>query len=232
MFNVHVANLLHTIGQQSASEDPPTAPTLVLADNGDGTGFTATLSGYDVGTSNTLYVGIAGGSFASEGSVWDVSHQIDVSADNGRWFAFVISTIRGKNSVSDMDSVTVTSGPGAATDNIPFVRRAMRQTAVYWPPETEFDEYGDPEPQDPVEISCRWEEELKEFVDLDGTTKLSRAQVYVDRDVKRGGILMKGELEDITDYDNPKENTRAEEILAFETMPNIRNTGQLRIAFL
>jgi len=120
----------------------------------------------------------------------------------------------------------------AADDNIPFVEKILKNTAVYWAPENEFDEYGAPIPQAPVEIACRWEEELKEVIDLNGTTRISKAQVYVDRDVEIGGILMLGELSDITDATNPKENSGAWEILMFQKMPNIKATGYLRLAFL
>jgi hypothetical protein len=42
-------------GTFSATTNPPTAPSLIVSDNGDGTGATATVSGSDGGTTNKLY---------------------------------------------------------------------------------------------------------------------------------------------------------------------------------
>lgn len=77
-------------------------PTLALT--ATPTGFTAALSTYDPGTTNTLWVGQADGSFVSKGSTW-VGDEIDVVAGSGRWYAFVISESSNQSNVSDVEMV-------------------------------------------------------------------------------------------------------------------------------
>jgi len=115
-----------------------------------------------------------------------------------------------------------------------LLKKMLRQTAVYWNLSAlEFDNYGQPIPTTPVEIKVRWEDVGEEFLDAAGTLQLSRAKVYVDRDVKVGGILMLGELDSgVMDLINVKENENAWEIRRFEKLPTIKATQFLRIAFL
>ncbi len=115
----------------------------------------------------------------------------------------------------------------------------LRQTAVWWPLQSsesagggDFDEYGQPLLSDPVEISVRWEDRIEEFIDGEGTTQLSNAVVFVDRDVEVGGVLMLGEIADITDLENVKENDGAWEIMRFDKLPTLRATKNLRTAYL
>ncbi|GAG43360.1 unnamed protein product, partial [marine sediment metagenome] len=104
-----------------------------------------------------------------------------------------------------------------------LITRMLKQTCVYWPLESvesavadDFDNYGQPQVSTPSEISCRWEDVSEEFIDAQGTRQISRAKVYVDQDVDVGGILMLGELADITDEENIKENDGAYEIKRFD----------------
>ena len=75
-------------------------------------------------------------------------------------------------------------------------------------------------------------EAIEEFLDAGGTKILSNAVVYVDRDVDVGGVLMLGELTDITDETNVKENDGAWEIKRYDKLPNLKNTEYLRTAYL
>ena len=119
-----------------------------------------------------------------------------------------------------------------------IIKRMRKQKAVYWAPESaesagdDFDNYGQPQVTDPVVIDCRWEEVSEEFIDAQGTRQISRAKVYVDRDIIVGGILMLGVLGDITDESNPKENENAWEIRRFDKLPNLKATEYLRAAIL
>lgn len=108
-----------------------------------------------------------------------------------------------------------------------------RQTCVYWALAAESrDAYGDPVYIAAVELTVRWEDVLIEFVDINGTTLMSNAIVYTGVDVVPGGVLMLGELTDVTDANVPKENTGAFEIMRFDKLPNLRNTKFLRTAYL
>lgn len=119
-----------------------------------------------------------------------------------------------------------------------IITRMLKQTAVYWPPGStdsdgdDFDDFGVPIVTTPLEISVRWEDIAEEFIDSEGTRQISRSRIYVDRDVEIGGILMLGELTDITDAVNIKENDGAWEIRQFEKLPNLRQTETLRTVFL
>lgn len=118
------------------------------------------------------------------------------------------------------------------------ITRMRKQKAVYWPLQSSdsagdaFDDYGQPQWDGPIEIDCRWEDVIEEFIDASGTQQSSNAKVYVDRDVDVGGVLMLGELTDITDENNPKENDGAWEIRRFDKLPNMKATEFLRTAYL
>ena len=118
-----------------------------------------------------------------------------------------------------------------------IISRMRKQTAVLWPlasgsGEVKYDDYGQPVTEDPVEIECRWEDKNEEFIDSAGTKRLSNALVYVDRDLEPGDVLMLGDLYDITDLDEPKENDGAFEVRRFDKIPNFRATEFLRTAYL
>ena len=119
-----------------------------------------------------------------------------------------------------------------------IISRMRRQTAVYWTLAAsesageDWDDTGQPQWGEPVEIECRWEDVVEEFVDLKGTRQLSRSIVYVDRDVDNGGVLMLGELTDIVEEENVLENDGAWEIRKFDKIPNLKATEFLRMAYL
>jgi len=114
-----------------------------------------------------------------------------------------------------------------------LLKKMLKQTAVYWPlTSVEFDGYGQPVPSTPIEIKVRWEDVCEEFLDANGTMQLSKAKVYVDRDVEVGGILMLGELSSGVDESNPKENDDAWEIRRVEKLPTLNAKEFLRTIYL
>jgi len=114
-----------------------------------------------------------------------------------------------------------------------IIAKMLKQTAVYWELSSlEFDNYGQPIPTTPIEIKVRWEDVGEQFLDEKGTMQLSRAKVFVDRDVEVGGVLMLGELDSGVDENNPKENDNAWEIRRFEKLPTLRATQFLRTVYL
>jgi len=119
-----------------------------------------------------------------------------------------------------------------------IITKMLKQTAVYWAlksnesGEVAYDNFGAPVVTDPVEIACRWEDVNEEYIDANGTRQLSMARVYVRSDVDIGGILMLGQLTDITNPTTPKANLGAWEIRRFEKLPNLRNTEVLRTVYL
>ena len=119
-----------------------------------------------------------------------------------------------------------------------IITRMLKQTAVYWTLAAsesageDWDDAGQPQWATPTEIECRWEDSQVEFVGKDGTRLLSRSVVYVDRDVDIGGVLMLGELTDITEDENVLENDGAWEIRGFSKVPTLKATEFLRTAYL
>lgn len=120
-----------------------------------------------------------------------------------------------------------------------IITRMRKQTCVYWALASsdsageDFDDYGQPQWSEPVEISCRWEDVSEEFVDAKGDKQASRSIVYVDRNMRVGEVLMLGVSTDVVDGDNVLEkNADAWEIRKFDKIPNLKASEFLRMAFL
>lgn len=112
-----------------------------------------------------------------------------------------------------------------------IIAKMLKQKAVWWA-STGFDNYGQPNASTPIEISVRWEDVGEEFLDENGTMQLSRAKVYVDRDVEVGGLLMLGGLDSGVDEATPKNNDDVWEIRRVEKLPTLKATQFLRTVFL
>jgi len=86
---------------------PPSASTLVMTDQGDGTGATATISGEDDDTTNTLWVMASDESaFASKGAFSGAT--MDVELATGLYFAYIRSVGPGGATQSTVAVFTVT----------------------------------------------------------------------------------------------------------------------------
>lgn len=114
-----------------------------------------------------------------------------------------------------------------------IITRMRKQICVYWPPaDSPFDDYGQPQYGDAVEMTCRWEDKAEEFIGPTGSMEISRSKVFVESDVEPGGVLLLGDLESGTNLTVPKNNEGAWEIRAFDKIPNLKATEFLRRAFL
>jgi len=112
-----------------------------------------------------------------------------------------------------------------------IITKMLKQTAVWWSL-SGTDGYGQPTVGIPIEIKVRWEDVGEEFLDGDGTMQLSRAKVFVDRDVEVGGVLMLGKLDGSVDQANPKANDGAWEIRRVEKLPTLNAKQFLRTVYL
>jgi hypothetical protein len=114
--------------------------------------------------------------------------------------------------------------------------RMRRQTCVFWPvgdtDGLDEDAHGNPAYGTPVEVPCRWDETTVEYLSKDGTKEVSNCQVFVDRDMAVGGLLMLGTLDDIQDSENPMLNDGVHEIKSFQKTPNLKVSEYLRICLL
>jgi hypothetical protein len=111
-----------------------------------------------------------------------------------------------------------------------IITKVLKQKAVWWSM-TGTDSTGAHEFADPVEVSVRWDENMKQFVDSNGVKDVSKAQVMVDRDMKVGDALMLGTLDnDITS--NPNAHTGAGFVRGWTKTPTLNGKKFVRTCYL
>jgi len=115
-----------------------------------------------------------------------------------------------------------------------FVSSVCVQTAVYWGNPT-ADGYGSYSFDDPVEISCRWDDQTQMVKNADGKEVVSRARLLLTQDVDEGGLILLVTLDDLdsASEENPTSLTNAWEILRFVKTPLFQSsTDFVREAYL
>ncbi len=95
----------------------------------------------------------------------------------------------------------------------------------------------DPPPAVPGNYRVRWEDVVKEFIDMKGTVQMSAAVVYVPKlpdgtEVAVGGWLWLGDRPGLTSETDPRANAGAREIKRVDKLPNLKNTELLRTCYL
>jgi hypothetical protein len=113
---------------------------------------------------------------------------------------------------------------------VSVITKMRKQSAIYWA-RSGTDSYGQPSFAEPVEITCRWDDSVTEFIDPQGERRLSSAVVYVDRDMPLGSMLKLGDL-DSNIADDPRENADTFEVRQFAKNPNFKATEFLRTVYL
>ena len=113
------------------------------------------------------------------------------------------------------------------------ITRMRRQKAVWWAqiPGSSPDAYGNPKLSPPVEIACRWEEIVKEFIGKDGTPQISSAVVYPDRVLTIGDVLWLGTLASVPYPGQARTNPAWKEVKGFSSTPNFKATQMLYTAY-
>jgi hypothetical protein len=107
-----------------------------------------------------------------------------------------------------------------------FAQKNLRQDITYWPPSAQ-NIYGHASSGEPILIKGRWENMNQQIRKASGEEVMSRAEVFVDRDLSISGFLAQG---DLTTEVTPPEG--ALEIQDFRTTPDLRNLGHERRAYL
>jgi hypothetical protein len=110
-----------------------------------------------------------------------------------------------------------------------LTNRNLKHEITYWGPQTSIDGYGVASMAAPVLIKGHWEDSNQEVQSPTGSTFISRAVVYADRDLIIGGYLAQG---DQTAYADPHAVDSAWEIQAYGSRTDIRNLAKERKAFL
>jgi hypothetical protein len=108
----------------------------------------------------------------------------------------------------------------------------LHQRAVYWTPDGGTDDYGKPSYSTPVEIKCRWHDEINQVLDAAGNTVTTRSKVFVDRDLALDGILRLGDLTTLTDPTKPFSNGNAWRIQNLSKIPDENAKKWVRTVFL
>ena len=115
----------------------------------------------------------------------------------------------------------------------------LEQTAVYWPRPTS-DGVGGWTFEAGTEIDVRWSERREQFIDAEGRERISQAVVFVGQDVKAGGYLFLGDLDDLASGEEADPTTiepddthdRAHEIRAYRKVPDRKAQAWERKAWL
>lgn len=102
------------------------------------------------------------------------------------------------------------------------IRQMCTQTAVYWAPGA-LDGMGGRTYEDPVEISCRWEDKSRMIQAKDGLVNVNEALVYSTTEMAEFGMLYLGSLIDLDSSMDPKE-TEAWSIKVISKFPSMRGT--------
>jgi hypothetical protein len=113
-----------------------------------------------------------------------------------------------------------------------FIDWPCNQTAVYWEFDG-FDDYGKPQYKSPVEVSCRWDDVVVEYINPNGERDVSKSMVIINQDVILKSVLLLGTIEDeVTDEENPFNNDNAWEIKQVMRTPDIDAEDTLITAVL
>lgn len=114
-----------------------------------------------------------------------------------------------------------------------LITRIRHQTALYWENKaTQYDNYGNMQREDPIEISCRWQDVNEEFIDPQGERQVSSAKVFVGVDIEPGALLKLGTAGDLESGLLPEEQSGVYEVKKFEKIPDFKANEYLRIVYL
>jgi len=111
-----------------------------------------------------------------------------------------------------------------------IIKKMRKQKAVWWK-KLSADEYGSATWDDPIEIDCRWDDHIGRVMDGKGELMMSKATVFVDREMSLGDKLRKGDM-DSDEPLTPADVTTAYEIVGFEQIPTLKADKILYIAHL
>jgi hypothetical protein len=113
------------------------------------------------------------------------------------------------------------------------MRLRLPMQAVYWAP-IKADSFGRPTQAAPVQLACRWEDQVVETIDRDGNIVYSSATVYLASPVLVGGYLFLGLLSSIgSGFGDPiQSNPGVHEIISLGSAPNLKASQILYQAML
>jgi len=110
---------------------------------------------------------------------------------------------------------------------IKFIESVCVQTACYWG-NPQPDGYGGTVYDDPIEISCRWDETINVVKNYQGEEVISKAEILLTQDVDKEGLLYLGDLDDLdsAEEENPKTIDGAWKIIRFDKTPLFQSSTE------
>lgn len=106
------------------------------------------------------------------------------------------------------------------------ITRIQKQTMVYWP-YTGADLFGQPTYGTAAQMTCRWDDMVKQVFGTDGSPVFSKIELVTRRRLEPKGLVWKGTLATFSAALRPDISTGVHEIIAASSTPNFRNTETL-----
>jgi hypothetical protein len=111
-----------------------------------------------------------------------------------------------------------------------LISKMRRQRAWLWVKQTSTDLHGNHGFDSPIKITCRWEDGEAKIITPNGTESLVQATVYVENKLQVGDLL---QLEPDVGNEVPPDETPTDlRVVATKSIPNLKNTETLQIAYL
>lgn len=106
--------------------------------------------------------------------------------------------------------------------------RHFHQTATYWEATGTTDIYGKPTFKAPVQLKCRWEDKVQQFINKRGTEVVSKSKVYLADQIMLDGYMFLGTSTEV----NPIKVKGASEIQQVGVTPDLRFIRNLTTVWL
>jgi hypothetical protein len=111
-----------------------------------------------------------------------------------------------------------------------IISRMRKQKCVWWKKKDQPNLLGEDIYEAPEVIDCRWQDSFESVLTPEGKTITSAHEVFVDRDLSIGDMLLKGST--IPEDHQTIPNHLAKRIVSKKAIPNLRNTETLYIVYL
>jgi hypothetical protein len=102
-----------------------------------------------------------------------------------------------------------------------IITEAQKDRLIYW----EYngaDAYGQPIYAAPVQMTCRWDECIKQVFTSDGSPVFSSIELITQKRLKPKSIVKKGKLSNNIDQAVPRNNNDVYEVIGVEETPMLK----------
>ena len=107
-----------------------------------------------------------------------------------------------------------------------IITKSQKQHLVYWA-YSGSDVYGQPAYSAAVQMTCRWDDAVKQIFNAEGSPVFSSVELITQRRIEPKGMVWLGKLTDVTDANIPRNNSKVREVIMASSTPNLRNTETL-----